>query len=75
MDFAAEMFDSRDSFIFYQTGERLTFRELKKKVFFLSYEYLILKIFILDKQAEDLATGFLAIGINKGNYLFRSLNF
>ncbi len=32
MDFAAEMFDKRDSFIFYQTGERLTFKELKKKV-------------------------------------------
>jgi hypothetical protein len=32
MDFAAELFDTKDSFIFYQTGERLSFRELKKKV-------------------------------------------
>jgi fatty-acyl-CoA synthase len=47
LEFAAEKFENREAFVFDQTGERLTFAQLKKK-------------------AEELATGLLAIGINKG---------
>ncbi|CAF0705136.1 unnamed protein product [Brachionus calyciflorus] len=48
LDYAAEKFENKESFVFCETGDRWTFKSLKQK-------------------SEDLASGLLALGLEKGD--------